>query len=143
MPGPVRTTTAPAVKAAAVAALRQALPAQQVSYGFPGDGQLESELVFFGSIDGTEDWAELGRGARDERYTINLILNVQHSGQTQQEVTERAFALLAAADLALTNSSLVPPPGWALLQFTRLVERPGDAAREAEITAGLRVYARI
>ena len=148
------TTTADA-KAAAYTALAAAVAALdvppgdrpvQVAYGFPGEANLGVEAIFLGAIQNDNDWASIGDGGREENYTIQLVINVMRNGWTQQRCTERASELLKVCDNALTSSStvqLLPPPARTLVAFGRLTDRPGDAAREAEIVAGLRVFARL
>ena len=148
-------TTAFTVKANAFGLLEVEIPAAfdddpnmpAVTYGFPGEVDTIDELVFLGQIEADDDWGDLGRGQREENYTIDLVINVAHQGQTQQEVTERARDILIACDSIITGaaaSALLPAgaAGNVNTVFRRLVERPTDAGREAEITAGIRVYAK-
>ncbi len=147
---PLRPSTVPAVKAAATTAILTALttafPTQipSVTYGFPGEANLKPEMVFIGGATMLADWTEAGRGARNEDYDLDLFINVQHAGQTQQQVTERAFAIFQVVDKALTANQLgQDPPFRALLVHTRFTERFSDAGREAQISAVLRCFARI
>jgi hypothetical protein len=149
-----RTTTSLDVKVAAVAAIEAAVTAAyaddpdgvpSVSFGIPNEADWTRDVIALGGFDNEDDWAEIGRGARDENYTITLVISCSHDGWTQQENTTRAIGILQVCDRAVTGAQLLPPPGWVLLKFGRCLEgiSPSSNVRVAEVVAGIRVYARL
>lgn len=153
---PTRTSMVLEAKAAVVTLLtnglkakygeeRDGLVAPVVSYGMPDDVDQTNEIVIVGGAESQDDWSEIGRGARDEYFTLTLVVSVWRDGQTQQEVTERALTLLRDCDQILTAAQVLPPPAWALVLFGRLLEGAHTTknGRIAEVIGGVKFYARL
>lgn len=99
------TSTIPALKAALLTRLinRAGLAGVSVTWGRP-PGQLEKEWIMLGNCRnadptgeerGGQSTAVLGRRSREERYVLEVDINVIKSiKETAQSVTERAFVLL-------------------------------------------------
>lgn len=114
----------------------------QLTYGHPGS-KMERELTYLGgTAEWDQEWAELGDGRRNERYTLELFINVQRPGDEQQEATERAFEVLDMLAVGVWQAQAsdiderfrMPPE----IVFRALREFIGNEGREAQIEAGVR-----
>ena len=105
------TSTAPAVKAALLAALVSALPGVQVVYSHPGDA-LEPDSLYLGDVRGTSEvpTSRAGRLARHERYTVDVWISVVRDGTTAEAAEARAFVLLAELEDVLADSVTLSQP---------------------------------
>lgn len=105
-------STAPAVKAALVDRLRAdaALAGVQISHGHPYPDRLEREVVIVGRVtaqsrvgdryQGGHTPRALGSaGAREERYSIELVLNTSGAARDRYpDLEARAYAIADAID---------------------------------------------
>ena len=152
------SSTIPALKAALLARLQAdaALAGVQVSWGIPF-GELARECVILGDAraedatggrPGGQSTVAIGTRAREERYLLELLVRVL-KGASQQEVTERAFALAAAVEDSLRAwAGEAPPFGgvvrWALVTGTPLEEFPAaNGERMAIVTVEVAAAERI
>jgi hypothetical protein len=141
-------STIPAAKAALVALCETANPTVQVTWGIPRQDPAREWVMVGNGIEAIQDDAALGQQRRDERYVIQIIVSVVRAGiDTAQEVTERAFAIVALIEAALRPLS-APPLGvtnliTALVVGTPFVERFDGDQREAEVTLRIAFHARI
>lgn len=110
------TSTVPTARAALVAALTTAVTPTQVAWSHPGDSR-EPESVYLGEARGSSEYATIraGRKKRQERYGIDVIIDVATDGPDGQDASERAYELLGELeDLLADDPSLgLPPPFWA------------------------------
>jgi hypothetical protein len=140
-------STVPDVKAALVAAFAAALPSADVIYG-PRQGITitKPNIVTVGNATGTLGRASLNlREAED--YTIEVTVSASLPGaDTQQDVTEIADALWAAARQAIRN----PPGGNLAIAGVQSVQPTGEFeltetatsdVRNATIRFGVRIQA--
>jgi hypothetical protein len=90
------SSTVPALRSALLAALqaRPALASVQVEFSHPGDTD-ENETVYLGEVRGSSTIPVLraGRKVREERYTIDVWIDVAADGPTAEGASERAYAL--------------------------------------------------
>ena len=138
-------TSAPAVKAALIAGLADALPGVQVTYNAPRVAP-EREFVMVGRLTWTkDDWGPFGQRARDEEYHIALFVNVIRPGDGAQESAERTFELLGVVEDLLRAK----PFPIAARTINYAVEKtwadtwPTDEGYESQIDAVVAVTARI
>ena len=107
-------STVPAVKAALIALWTTALAPLKPGYGSrvtvaPG------ERLVVGTARGSSEPITLGPNRQmEERYDVTCTISVTQNGTTdlQQQVTERVFALYAAAEIAIrsvTGENLAVP----------------------------------
>jgi hypothetical protein len=151
------TSTIPAVKSYLVSALQATigvLPSMlgagtvQVTYGWPDNAERE-HVYIGGTANSDQQWAALGAKARQEDYALELVIVVGKPGSTQQEVTERAFTLLASAETALRTTPEPDgmPAGVQSLVVDihphRLIEGVWDDGRIAVIDSTIDIRARI
>lgn len=141
------TSTIPAFKAALLARLQAdaALANVQVAWGVP-HGELARECVILGDARaddptggraGGQSSAALGTRAREERVVHELLVRVL-LGASQQEATERAFAIAAAVEDSLRGWAAASPPfggvvRWALVTGTPLEEFPAAGGERMAI----------
>lgn len=140
------TSSIPAVKAALVTRYqaRAGLVGVQISYGWP-KGTPQKEMLIVGGVKGEQQWAALGKRAKDELYDVEHVISVIFSDGVQQNATERAFAILAEIEQELRND---PQVGGARVVDVRsnfiLAENVlGGLDREAYIEFSAHVNARI
>ena len=119
----------PAFKAAVVSTIAAAIPTVQVSYGWPV-GTWPQEMIVVASARGRQKWAAFPK-IKDEDITLTLNFCASTGGNIQQTSTERAFALLAAAETALrtdpTLGNVITPQGAAVESWD-LTETDYDAS---------------
>jgi hypothetical protein len=142
------SSSIPRAKAALLDLLTSATwpgPAPTVSYGWPRE--IDREVVMVGgTTDGEQEWVSFGPRRRDESYRIELVVQVLRPGFSQQQATERAFALLAVVEDVLRTT---PDLGLGIeltvaeLAAPRLREGPDSEGYAAVVTAGVGVRARI
>ncbi|HWH27577.1 MAG TPA: hypothetical protein VNU26_01220 [Mycobacteriales bacterium] len=138
-------TTAPRAKKALHTMLAAAMPGVQVVRGHPGD-TIEDELVQVGRVRaGRQEWAALAadKRPRDEHYSIEVYIQVLGPGRPQDEVTERAYELMALVDQQLRND---PTLGGTVrscqLSDFEDDETPYEEGRAATVTVQVRCNAR-
>lgn len=151
-------TTIPAFKAGLLARLQAdaGLAGVQVAWGLPF-GSLARELVVLGHVRaedptggvGGQSTASLGQRRREERYVLELVVRVVRHA-TQQEVTERAFAIAAEIEQSVRAWGEEQPQfgglvRWALVSSVELQEFPteGNQERLALVTVDLACAQRI
>src|SRR5438128_122383 len=103
------TSTIPAMKAALRTQLagRVGLNGVQISYGYPGP-VAETEYLWLADVKGEQKAATIGTRARDERYTLTVVVYAQNSDpRDSQTPTERAFALMAEIESQLRTDPTV------------------------------------
>jgi hypothetical protein len=147
------TSTIPAAKAALIALLKAATyPAGQpaIDYGDPGVAKVEHEHIWLGGTgqDG-QDWAPYGQLKREEEYALELYVHVANPGTSQQEATERAYALFGVIESTIraqarTASSTVATGVWSIgVKPTALTEFVTAEGYAAFVSAEIEIKARI
>ena len=142
------TSTAPAFMNALVTALsaRSGLSGVRVFYGpaFPDPGR---ESVSVLGLSGDQEWASLGRLAKEETYTVEVMIFVIREGQQTQPAVERVYALLAELEDQLRETVTSPTMSTtvrvASVNNVQLEVGVSDTTRSALLTIGVRVQARI
>jgi hypothetical protein len=88
-------STIPAVKAALRQRVADRLPGVQVSYGQPMDTTRQREVVWVGSVSGTQTVPVItgGRKRREEDYTITVTVAVVRPRGTPEDAEARLFDL--------------------------------------------------
>lgn len=113
-------STSPTFRAALLAALqaRPALAQVQVSYSHPGDAR-EDESVYLGEIRGSSEipTVRTSRKKREERYTLDVWIDVDAVGPDAQTASERAWTLFGELEDILADDPTVglTAPFWAVL----------------------------
>ncbi len=99
------TSSVPAVKAAIVALVATALPGISVTYGRPMNSTLPREAVFVGDVRGQHRVPTMksGRKAREETYTLDVVIAVLMPRGTLSEAEARAFVLATEVEDALAD----------------------------------------
>lgn len=64
-----------------------------ISYGFPKEFSFEHIVVDAPDTDDTE-WVEIGTLAREDKFTIPLLIHVARPGISAEEIDQRADAIL-------------------------------------------------
>lgn len=89
-------STAPTFRASLLLAIqaRPALSAVQTTYSHPG-GSRENECIYLGEVRGTSQIPVMraARKKREERYTLDVWIDVDAVGPDAQTASERAWAL--------------------------------------------------
>lgn len=142
------TSTAPAFMDALVTALaaRSNLAGVRVNYGpaLPDPGR---ESVNILGLEGEQQWAGLGRLAKEEIYTVQVMILVIREGQQTQPAVERAYELLEELEDELRENTDSPTEGntvrVAAVETVNLEVGASDTTRSALLTIGVRVQARI
>lgn len=142
------TSTAPAFMSALVTALsgRSGLSGVRVFYGpaFPDPGR---ESVAVMGLSGNQEWASLGRLAKEEIYTVEVMIFVIREGQQTQPAVERVYALLAELEDQLregvNSPTMTGTVRVAAVESVNLEVGVSDTTRSALLTIGVRVDARI
>ena len=103
------TSTAPAFMDALVTALaaRTNLAGVRVNYGpaLPDPGRESINVL---GLEGEQTWAGLGQLAKEEVYTVQVMVFVIREGQQTQPAVERAYALLAEIEDELRETTTSP-----------------------------------
>lgn len=142
------TSTAPAFMNALHDGLsaRTSLTGVRVNYGpaLPDPGR---ESVNILGLSGDQTWASLGRLAKDEVYTVEVLILVIREGQQTQPAVERAYELMEELEDELRESSTSPTMDntvrVAAVSSVDLEVGASDTTRSALLTIGVRVEARI
>jgi hypothetical protein len=127
-------------------AARSGLSGVRVNYGpaLPDPGR---ESVNILGLSGEQQWASLGRLAKDEEYTVDLMIVVIREGQQTQPAVERAYDLLAELENQLRENAGSPTGTGtvrvAAVSSVQLEVGASDTTRSALLTIGVRVEARI
>ena len=125
---------------------RTGLSGVRVNYGpaLPDPGR---ESVNILGLDGEQNWAGLGQLAKEEVYTVQVLILVIREGQQTQPAVERAYQLLAEIENELRESSTAPTMDntvrVAAVETVNLEVGASDTTRSALLTIGVRVQARI
>ena len=142
------TSTAPAFMNALHDALsaRAALASVRVNYGpaLPDPGR---ESVNILGMSGEQSFAGLGQLAKEEIYTVEVLILVIREGQQTQPAVERAYVLMGQLEDQL-RETLVSPTMTntvrvAAVESVSLEVGASDTTRSALLTIGVRVQARI
>jgi hypothetical protein len=144
----VATSTAPAFMNALHDGLagRTGLTGVRVNYGpaLPDPGR---ESVNILGLSGDQSWASLGRLAKDEVYTVEVLILVIREGQQTQPAVERAYELMQELEDELRENSTSPTVDntvrVASVSSVQLEVGASDTTRSALLTIGVRVEARI
>lgn len=146
------SSRAPAVKAALYTLCSSLYAAPvQVAYGHPGT-DLEPDIVSIGAVRSTQDIVTMTPiRPREESLLVDVIFSCYRGGgsESQQTVTERAYALLAQLEnyLQTTDYTLAGTARLARVVSHELVESDDPdllaLGRIAEITAQVSVVTRI
>jgi hypothetical protein len=90
---------------------------------------------------------ELGQLAKEEIYTVEVLILVIREGQQTQPAVERAYELLEELEDQLRETSTSPTMGntvrVASVETVNLEVGASDQTRSALLTIGVRVQARI
>jgi len=142
------TSTAPTFMNALHDALsaRAALVGVRVNYGpaLPDPGR---ESVNILGMSGEQSFAGLGQLAKEEIYTVEVLILVIREGQQTQPAVERAYVLMGQLEDQL-RETLVSPTMTntvrvAAVESVSLEVGASDTTRSALLTIGVRVQARI
>jgi hypothetical protein len=144
----VATSTAPAFLNALHDGLsgRAGLTGVRVNYGpaLPDPGR---ESVNILGLEGDQAWAGLGQLAKEEVYTVQVLILVIREGQQTQPAVERAYELLEELENELRESATSPTMDntvrVASVESVNLEVGASDQTRSALLTIGVRVQARI
>lgn len=142
------TSTAPAFMNALHDGLsaRAGLAGVRVNYGpaLPDPGR---ESVNILGLSGDQTWASLGRLAKDEVYTVEVLMLVIREGQQTQPAVERVYELLEELENELRENAVSPTVDGtvrvASVSAVQLEVGASDTTRSALLTIGVRVEARI
>lgn len=100
----------PTFRAALLAALqaKPALSQVQTSYSHPGDAR-EDESIYLGELRGSSEVPVLraSRKKREERYTLDVWIDVDAVGPDAQTASERAWALFGELEDVLADDPSV------------------------------------
>jgi hypothetical protein len=144
----VATSTAPAFMNALHDALaaRTGLTGVRVNYGpaLPDPGRESINIL---GLDGSQSWAGLGQLAKEEVYTVQVLILVIREGQQTQPAVERAYEILEELENELREDSTAPTMDntvrVASVEDVNLEVGASDTTRSALLTIGVRVQARI
>lgn len=142
------TSTAPTFMNALHDALvaRPNLAGVRVNYGpaLPDPGR---ESVNILGLAGEQSFAGLGQLAKEEVYTVEVLILVIREGQQTQPAVERAYALMGELENQLRETLTSPTMGntvrVAAVESVSLEVGASDTTRSALLTIGVRVQARI
>lgn len=142
------TSTAPAFMNALHDALvaRTNLAGVRVNYGpaLPDPGRESMNIL---GLEGEQNWAGLGQLAKEEVYTVSVLILVIREGQQTQPAVERAYDLLEELENELRESATAPTMDnsvrVAAVETVNLEVGASDQTRSALLTIGVRVQARI
>lgn len=144
-------STVPTVKANLVDLLKamDELTNVTVDYGDPGLGKVEREHVWLGgSPNNTTAYAPYGQAKQEEEYAIQMYVHVTSAGMTQQEATERVFALYSAIAVNLrpllrTSTRLAPGVWTFTVTWNSFVEYVLAEGHATLLDAQIEIKARI
>jgi hypothetical protein len=125
---------------------RPNLAGVQVEYGWPGDAQVQDEVIYTGRARGTDEIANLRAGTkkRDETYDLDVLVEVAKPGGTQAEADQRCIDLFAELeDLLAENPRLGLAIHWARLASWEHIPAPTDDGRYAGRRGVVRFFARL
>ncbi len=116
----------------------------QVTWGLD-TRDLEREFVYVGAITYADtNWAAIGARARDEDYTIEVVVNAQIYGGTEHEAETRVYALGTAIDTAIQAvPNMAGLVTTAILNPRGCVSFPIPEACEAELKMAVQIRARL
>lgn len=116
----------------------------RVNYGpaLPDPGR---ESVNILNVEGEQAWAGLGKLAKDEVYTVTVLVIVIREGQQTKDAVERAYAIAAQVEDVLGDDPTLSDTCRvaALDNPFDLEVGASDTTRSALLTLGVRVEARI
>jgi hypothetical protein len=118
----------------------------RVNYGpaLPDPGRESMNIL---GLSGEQSWASLGRLAKDETYTVEVLILVIREGQQTQPAVERVYELLEELEDELRESANSPTVDGtvrvASVSSVQLEVGASDTTRSALLTIGVRVEARI
>ncbi len=142
------TSTAPAFMNALHDALvaRANLAGVRVNYGpaLPDPGRESMNIL---GLSGEQSFAGLGQLAKEEIYTVEVLILVIREGQQTQPAVERAYVLMGELENQLRETLTSPTMGntvrVAAVESVSLEVGASDTTRSALLTIGVRVQARI
>ena len=118
----------------------------RVNYGpaLPDPGRESMNIL---GLEGEQNWAGLGQLAKEEIYTVQVLILVIREGQQTQPAVERAYELLEELEDQLRETSTSPTMAntvrVASVETVNLEVGASDQTRSALLTIGVRVQARI
>lgn len=121
----------------------------EVQYGDKTSYERESVVVGDTREQGDQEWSALGGANREETFSLAFVVICDRD--TQQEATERAFAIFGLLETALRNNNdldlHVDPGGFEhiLVEIAQpqLVEEASSNSYLARVISAVRVTARI
>lgn len=137
------TSTIPAFKAALLTRLQAdaGLTGVDLSYGVPFPRTPDREWVWLGNAEGEQETAAMGQRRREETWVQEIVVScIKPARESQQTLTERAFAITAVIEDSLRTWSALPGPVFggvvrqALVIGTQLEELADESEREARVT---------
>ena len=125
---------------------RAGLAGVRVNYGpaLPDPGRESLNIL---GLEGEQNWAGLGQLAKEEVYTVQVLILVIREGQQTQPAVERAYEILEELENELRETSTAPTMDntvrVAAVESVNLEVGASDQTRSALLTIGVRVQARI
>jgi hypothetical protein len=125
---------------------RAALTGVRVNYGpaLPDPGRESMNIL---GLSGEQSFAGLGQLAKEEIYTVEVLILVIREGQQTQPAVERAYVLMGELENQLRETLTSPTMGntvrVAAVESVSLEVGASDTTRSALLTIGVRVQARI
>ncbi|HEY2086757.1 MAG TPA: hypothetical protein VGH54_12140 [Mycobacterium sp.] len=120
-----------------------------IGYGDPGIAKLEHEHIWIGDS-GPENtaYAPYGQLKMQEEYVLKFAIHISKPGFTQQEATERAFALYSAIAVGLRpllrTPTVIAKGVWSFtVSWNQFLEFVSDQGYTAYIDAQIDIKARI
>jgi hypothetical protein len=118
----------------------------RVNYGpaLPDPGRESLNIL---GLSGEQSFAGLGQLAKEEIYTVEVLILVIREGQQTQPAVERAYVLMGELENQLRETLTSPTMGntvrVAAVESVSLEVGASDTTRSALLTIGVRVQARI
>lgn len=145
------TSTIPAFKRALLARLAAdaTLTGIQVCRQDPFPDQPADDRVVIGRARAEQTSAAIGNRSREERYTVDVVVQVIRSDQSSAaDAEDRAYAIVALLEASLRAWMELPTPmsgvvRWGLVTSMEDWAGIGPGSREARVTTGVWVTARI
>jgi hypothetical protein len=142
------TSTLITVKSAIVTLLQAALPGVQVSYHHPGEPGMEAECVFLGHATSTNEVPTMraNRKKTDERYILQVVVEVKGEGRTQLQADTRCMELFAEVEDMIAddpNLGLGNAIHWARLAGWEQIGGSTGTGHGCRVEADVEVYARL
>ena len=116
----------------------------RVNYGPPLPDPGRESINILG-VEGEQSWASLGKLAKDEEYTISVLVIVIREGQQTKDAVERAYEIAAEVEHILRDDPTLGDSCRvaSLASPFDLEVGASDTTRSALLTIGVSVEARI